>query len=170
MAGPDLQRLAGQLARRLRRSSARLVTAESCTGGLLAKVLTDLPGSSDYFDRGWVTYSNAAKQDLLGVSARLLARHGAVSREAALAMARGALGTRGASCAVAVTGIAGPGGAVPGKPVGTVWIAWGWRAGTRIRLAARHFRFRGDRAEIRQRSVAAALRGLLGHLAGTEEP
>ncbi|MBM5812838.1 MAG: CinA family protein [Gammaproteobacteria bacterium] len=170
MAGSDLQRLAGQVAERLRRSGARIVTAESCTGGLLAKVLTDLAGSSDYFDRGWVTYSNAAKQDLLGVGARLLARQGAVSREVALAMVRGALGTRGASCAVAVTGIAGPGGGVPDKPVGTVWIAWGWRERRRVGLVARRFRFRGDRAAVRQRSVAAALRGLLRNPAGTEQP
>ena len=160
MSGPDdaqLQRLAGRVARQLRRDGARLVTVESCTGGLLAKCLTDLPGSSDYFDRGWVTYSNEAKRDLLGVSERLLARHGAVSRAVALAMARGALRTPGATCAIAVTGIAGPGGATLGKPVGTVWIAWGWRQRGRLRMVARLFRFRGDRDAIRRRSVAAAL-------------
>lgn len=157
-----LTRLARHVALRLRTGQERIVTAESCTGGLLAKCLTDLPGSSDYFDRGWVTYSNAAKQELLGVGERTLKRHGAVSRAVATAMARGALAASCATVAVAVTGIAGPTGAVPGKPVGTVWIAWGRRFRGRLRIRAGHYRFGGDRGAIRRRAVATALQGLLG--------
>jgi nicotinamide-nucleotide amidase len=156
-----LYRLAERVGRRLRESGAVVVTAESCTGGFLAKCLTDLSGSSDYFDRGWVTYSNAAKQEVLGVSPRLLARHGAVSEPAALAMARGALRAAGATVAVAVTGIAGPTGATPGKPVGTVWIAWARRHRGRVRASAQHHHFAGDRDAVRRRTVAAALSGLL---------
>jgi nicotinamide-nucleotide amidase len=158
---PALTRLASRVARRLRGEGARIVTAESCTGGFLAKCLTDLPGSSDYFDRGWVTYSNAAKRELLGVSGRMLDRHGAVSEPAALAMVRGALRASRATHAIAVTGIAGPSGATPGKPVGTVWIAWGRRDRGRLRYSTRLHRFRGDRDAIRRRTVVAALRGLL---------
>ena len=156
-----LNLLATRVGRHLRKAGALVVTAESCTGGFLAKCLTDLSGSSDYFDRGWVTYSNAAKQELLGVSPRLLERHGAVSEPAALAMARGALKAAGATIAVAVTGIAGPTGATRGKPVGTVWIAWARRHRGRVRATAKHHRFTGDRDAVRRRSVAAALSGLL---------
>ena len=150
-----------ELAGLLESRGLHVSTAESCTGGWLAKCLTDLPGSSDYFDRGWVTYSNAAKQELLGVPGRLLLRQGAVSAAAALAMLRGTLRASRATVAIAVTGIAGPAGATPGKPVGTVWIAWGRRSRGRLRLTTREYRFRGDRDAIRRRSVAAALRGLL---------
>ena len=156
-----LARLAARVARRLRAGGARIVTAESCTGGFLAKCLTDLSGSSDYFDRGWVTYSNAAKQKLLGVSPSLLERHGSVSEPVALAMARGALKSAGATVAVSVTGIAGPTGATPGKPVGTVWIAWARRERRGVHTRAAHHRFRGDRDTVRRRTVAAALSGLL---------
>ena len=156
-----LARLALRVGRRLRASKARIVTAESCTGGFLAKCLTDLSGSSDYFDRGWVTYSNAAKQKMLGVSPALLARHGAVSEPVALAMARGALKSARATVAVSVTGIAGPTGATPGKPVGTVWIAWARRQRGRINAKAVHHLFRGDRDAVRRLTVAAALAGLL---------
>jgi nicotinamide-nucleotide amidase len=158
---PALTRLSQRVAQRLRDGGERIVTAESCTGGFLAKCLTDLPGSSDYFDRGWVTYSNRAKQESLGISARLLDSQGAVSRAVAIAMARGALRESRAHIAIAVTGIAGPTGATPGKPVGTVWIAWGRRRAGRIRVSARHQRFRGDRDAVRRRTVAAALAGLL---------
>ena len=156
-----LTRLAARVGRRLREGGERIVTAESCTGGFLAKCLTDLSGSSDYFERGWVTYSNAAKQALVGVSPRLLERHGAVSGPVALAMARGALKTAGATVAVSVTGIAGPTGATSGKPVGTVWIAWARRRRGRVRARTAHHRFRGDRDTVRRRTVAAALSGLL---------
>lgn len=158
---PALTRLAGRVARRLRGDGARIATAESCTGGFIAKCLTDLPGSSDYFDRGWVTYANTAKQQMLGVPARSLERHGAVSEPVVNAMARGALRASHATVAIAVTGIAGPSGATAGKPVGTVWIAWGRRQRGRMQVQARRFRFPGDRDAIRRRTVAAAFRGLL---------
>lgn len=156
-----LRALSTRVAARLRRSRESIVTAESCTGGLLAKCLTDLAGSSDWFDRGWVTYSNVAKQAELGVPSGLLARFGAVSEEAALAMVRGALEKTRANHAVAVTGIAGPAGGSREKPVGTVWIGWGVRRGGRVRIHATRFRFRGGRDAVRRRSVAAALEGLL---------
>jgi nicotinamide-nucleotide amidase len=138
-----------------------LATAESCTGGLIAKCVTDLPGSSSWFERGWVTYSNRAKQEDLGVGGGLLKRHGAVSEPVARAMARGALRASGADGAVAVTGIAGPDGAAAAKPVGTVWIAWARRRGRGMRVEARLFRFAGPRDAVRRQTAAAALKGLL---------
>jgi nicotinamide-nucleotide amidase len=132
-----------------------LCTAESCTGGLVAAACTAQAGSSAWFERGVVTYSNAAKTDLLGVPAALIAQHGAVSGEVAAAMAAGALARTPADAAVAVTGIAGPGGATPGKPVGTVWVAVASRehppSATRLQL-------HGDRARIRGEAVLHALR------------
>jgi nicotinamide-nucleotide amidase len=149
------------LADALRARGERLVTAESCTGGLVAAACTAVPGSSDWFERGFVTYSNTAKTELLGVDAAVLAAHGAVSEAVALAMAAGALAHGPAAppaCwAVAVTGIAGPGGAVPGKPVGTVWLAWG-RAGA---LQAERLQLPGDRHAVRAATVQAALARLL---------
>lgn len=156
-----LKKLAGRVAARLRAGGEAIATAESCTGGWLAKCLTDLPGSSDYFERGWITYSNEAKQAELEVDARLLARFGAVSEEAALAMVRGALARSGAHHAIAVTGIAGPAGGNAKKPVGTVWIAWGFRKSGRVRVHATRFLFRGGRDAVRRRAVQAALAGLL---------
>ena len=117
-----LRRLSARVAKKLRSAGETIVTAESCSGGLLAKCLTDLPGSSDYFDRGWVTYSNEAKHAELGIEARTLASFGAVSETVAVAMARGALKHSKAQHAVAVTGIAGPAGGSKDKPVGLVWI------------------------------------------------
>lgn len=146
------------LADALRARRWRVATAESCTGGLIAAACTDIAGSSDWFERGWVTYSNAAKTEALGVPAERIAHLGAVSEAVALAMAQGALERSGADLAVAVTGIAGPGGAVPGKPVGTVWLAWA-QVGQLPR--AERFQFAGDRAAVRAQSVAAALAGLL---------
>ena len=134
-----------------------LVTAESCTGGFIAKVLTDLPGSSAWFDAGVVTYSYEAKEALLGVNPRTLERTGAVSEETVLEMVSGALARFGAGAAVAVTGIAGPSGGTEGKPVGTVWIGWKRRGGY---AHARLFHFQGDRDAIRRQTVAAALDGL----------
>jgi nicotinamide-nucleotide amidase len=163
MAAPRdaaLMRLSQAVGRRLRRAGLMIATAESCTGGLLAKCLTDIAGSSDYFERGWVTYSNAAKQADLGVAPGLIERHGAVSEEVALAMAKGAIRRSGARVAIAVTGIAGPGGAARGKPVGTVWIAWGLRRRGRIECFALRYRFRGGRDAVRRQAVAAALAGL----------
>lgn len=163
MAAPRdaaLKRLSQAVGRRLRRAGLEIATAESCTGGLLAKCLTDIAGSSDYFERGWVTYSNAAKQANLGVAPGLIERHGAVSEEVALAMAKGAIRRSGARVAIAVTGIAGPGGAARGKPVGTVWIAWALRRRGRIECLALRHRFRGGRDAVRRQAVAAALSGL----------
>jgi nicotinamide-nucleotide amidase len=141
----------------LHASREMLATAESCTGGWIAKLLTDIPGSSDWFDAAAVTYSNRAKQVLLGVTADTLERHGAVSRECAQAMASGALARFDATVAVAVTGIAGPSGGTPDKPVGTVWIAWRRRGGERC---AEVFHFDGDRDAVRRQTVVAALDGI----------
>ena len=133
-------------------------TAESCTGGLVAGAITDIAGSSGWFERGFVTYSNEAKVELLGVRAETLARHGAVSEATARAMVAGALERSLASIAVAVTGIAGPGGGTPDKPVGLVWFAWAVRGGS---VEAISHRFPGDRAAVREASVGVALAGLL---------
>jgi len=135
----------------------RLTAAESCTGGLIAAACTALAGSSDWFERGFVTYSNAAKCEQLGVDAALIAAHGAVSAEVACAMAAGALAHSPADIAVAVTGIAGPGGAVPGKPVGTVWLALMQRGG---RAQAERLQLGGDRASVRAQTVVIALQRL----------
>jgi len=145
------------LAAALRRRGWRLATAESCTGGLIAAACTQLAGSSDWFERGFVTYSNAAKTGLLGVDATLIDAHGAVSEAVALAMAQGALARAPVELAVAVTGIAGPGGAVPGKPVGTVWLAWGTAQG----VAAERLQLDGDRDAVRMATVRAALQRLI---------
>lgn len=134
-----------------------VATAESCTGGWIAKCLTDIAGSSVWFRGGVVAYSNALKTDLLGVDPEVLEAHGAVSEAVALAMALGALAVSEAEAAVAVTGIAGPDGAGPGKPVGTVWIAWA-RRGAAVQAVLRHFD--GDREAVRRATVAEALAGL----------
>ena len=142
----------------LRERGMRIAAAESCTGGLIAAACTSVAGSSDWFERGFVTYSNEAKTELLGVDAALIRAHGAVSEPVARAMAEGALARSHASIAVAVTGIAGPGGATPGKPVGLVWLALA-QAG-RPTLAKRE-QFGGDRAAVREATVDEALRMLL---------
>lgn len=154
---PQLRLRAEALAQALFACGQRVVTAESCTGGWIAKTLTDVPGSSAWFEAGLVTYSYEAKQALLGVQAETLERNGAVSRETALEMVEGALGRSAADLAVAVTGIAGPGGGTPDKPVGSVWIAW-QRRGEPPR--ARLFHFQGDREAVRSQTVAAALDAL----------
>ena len=133
-------------------------TAESCTGGLIAGAITDVPGSSGWFERGFVTYSNEAKIELLGVRPDTLSRFGAVSEETARAMVAGALERSRADVAVAVTGVAGPTGGTPEKPVGLVWLAWGVR-GAAVEAASR--RFPGNRAAVREAAVAVALAGLL---------
>ncbi|MES2957909.1 MAG: CinA family protein [Pseudomonadota bacterium] len=145
------------LADALRGKGWRLATAESCTGGLIAAACTSLAGSSDWFERGFVTYSNAAKCEQLGVDAGLLAAHGAVSQAVVEAMATGALARSTADVAVAVTGIAGPGGAVPGKPVGTVWLALMQRGG---RVQSERLQLAGDRADVRAQTVVVALQRL----------
>ncbi len=152
-----LQVLAESLGTQLRESRDHLVTAESCTGGWIAKTVTDIAGSSDWFECGLAAYSYEAKQALLGVRPETLEHHGAVSRETVLEMVSGALVHSGATIAAAVTGIAGPGGGTDDKPVGTVWIAWKKRGGY---AAAEVFRFDGNREAVRRQSVAAALRGL----------
>jgi nicotinamide-nucleotide amidase len=160
MAAPDdlaLLSLSSQLGERLRASRHMLVTAESCTGGWIAKAVTDIPGSSDWFDCGLAAYSYEAKQALLGVRPETLERHGAVSRETVLEMVSGALSHSGATLAVAVTGIAGPGGGTPDKPVGTVWLAWKRRGGY---PKAEVHHFEGDREAVRRQTVEVALRGL----------
>ena len=134
-----------------------LATAESCTGGWAAQVVTSVSGSSEWFDRGFVTYSNDAKQEMLGVSASTLERHGAVSEETARAMADGALLRSRARMTLAITGIAGPTGGSPDKPVGMVWFAWAMNGETRTQLA----RFSGDRETVRRQSVLTALKGVL---------
>ena len=140
-----------------------LTTAESCTGGLIAASCTDLAGSSAWFDRGFVTYSNEAKTDMLGVPAALIAAHGAVSEPVARAMAIGALQRSRAHLAVAVTGVAGPSGGSADKPVGTVWLAWAHNGiqGTEPSVRTERQVFAGDRAAVRQATVRAALTGLL---------
>lgn len=136
-------------------------TAESCTGGWIAKALTDIAGSSQWFTEGFVTYSNGAKMRRLGVPAAVLRTHGAVSEAVARAMARGALIRSGAQVAVAVTGIAGPDGAVPGKPVGTVWMAWAVKRGRKVQVSGLLKHFQGDREAVRRKTVRAAMVGLL---------
>lgn len=145
------------LAAALKSRGWMLVTAESCTGGLIAGACTDLAGSSEWFERGLVTYSNEAKTDLLGVPAHMIATHGAVSEEVVRAMAEGALSRSRAHIAVAVTGVAGPGGGSPSKPVGTVWMGIALHERP---VSATLLQFKGDRATIRQQTVACAVRAL----------
>jgi nicotinamide-nucleotide amidase len=155
----DAAALAAELGRALLARGWRVTVAESCTGGLVAGAITSVAGSSDWFDVGFVTYSNAAKTELLGVPEATLAVHGAVSEETARAMAAGALAKSGADLAAAVTGIAGPAGGTPSKPVGTVCFAWAAKGGS-VESATR--RFDGDRAAVRAAGVRFALEGLLG--------
>ena len=142
----------------LRARGDLIATAESCTGGLIAATCTSVAGSSDWFERGFVTYSNAAKTEMLGVDAALIAAHGAVSEEVACAMADGALVHSRAALAVAVTGIAGPGGATPGKPVGTVWLAVAKRGAA---AHAERLQLGGDRSAVREQTLAIALQRLV---------
>jgi nicotinamide-nucleotide amidase len=153
----QLYALAEQVAALARQHSLMLVTAESCTGGWIAKALTDLPGSSAWFSAGVVTYSYEAKEALLGVNPRTLEATGAVSEQTVLEMVAGALARFGAGLAVAVTGIAGPSGGTEDKPVGTVWIGWKRRGGY---AHAQLFQFAGDREAVRRQTVAAALNGM----------
>jgi nicotinamide-nucleotide amidase len=145
-----------RLAMLMREKRWMLATAESCTGGMIAAACTDLSGSSDWFERGFVTYSNDAKTEALGVDAALIEQHGAVSEIVARAMAFGAVRHSHASVSVAVTGVAGPTGGTPDKPVGTVWFAWQVDG----RLASEMKRFDGDRAAVRRQTVDHALRRL----------
>lgn len=153
----ELRRLAEDVAQVLIQRGQLLIAAESCTGGWIAKVLTDIPGSSAWFEAGVVAYSYEAKEALLGVNPHTLERTGAVSQETVVEMVSGAVARYGATIAVAVTGIAGPTGATPGKPVGTVWIGWKRRGGY---AKAELFHFDGDREAVRRQTVAAALHGI----------
>ncbi|MBN8715736.1 MAG: CinA family protein [Xanthomonadales bacterium] len=157
----DLDALARATGQRLLAQRQVLVTAESCTGGWIAKCMTDIPGSSAWFDCGMVAYSYEAKQALLGVRPQTLEQFGAVSRETVVEMVSGALVHSGATLAVAVTGIAGPGGGSEDKPVGSVWIGWKRRGGY---ARAELFHFEGDRDAVRRQTVATALRGVGGLL------
>lgn len=152
-----LHALAARIGAQLLARGQTLATAESCTGGWIAKTITDIPGCSAWFDCGMAAYSYEAKQALLGVRPETLEHHGAVSRETVIEMVSGALVNSGAGVAVAVTGIAGPGGGSAEKPVGTVWIGWKRRGGY---ARAEVFHFDGDRETVRRQTVAAALRGL----------
>jgi PncC family amidohydrolase len=156
----NIDELLQELAPRLLESGITVAAAESCTGGLISSTLTDYPGSSDYFLGGVVAYANEVKTGIVGVPAELIERHGAVSPEVARAMAEGIRDAVGADAGIAVTGIAGPGGATPGKPVGLVFIGLSSGKGDTV---VREFHFKGDRRGNKQSSAAAALRMLLEH-------
>ncbi|MEO8509371.1 MAG: CinA family protein [Betaproteobacteria bacterium] len=158
MSDDTIAALARQVGARLAERKLMCVTAESCTGGLVAGAMTDIAGSSGWFDRGFVTYSNEAKMEVLGVPEATLAQHGAVSESTARAMAEGALARSRAHVAVAITGVAGPGGGTAEKPVGMVCFAWA-AGGALTRVVTRQFS--GDRADVRRASVVEALEGLL---------
>jgi nicotinamide-nucleotide amidase len=164
MARDTLTTLAALAGARLKAKGLLLATAESCTGGWVSAAVTSVAGSSEWFERGFVTYSNEAKEEQLEVSRSTLAAHGAVSEPVAREMAQGALRHSRAQVAVAVTGVAGPSGGTPEKPVGTVCLAWAG-PGPKIDSVTRHFG--GDREQVRRQSVIAALQGLLERL---EEP
>ncbi|QNB08560.1 CinA family protein [Herbaspirillum frisingense] len=153
--------LATRVGQTLKAKGLLLATAESCTGGGIAHAITEIAGSSEWFDCGFVTYSNASKNELLDISEALIAQHGAVSEEIAGAMAEGAVANTSSDLAVSTTGIAGPGGAVPGKPVGTV--CFGWRVGDKT--YTERLVFKGDRQQVRAQTVDHALKGLLKLLA-----
>lgn len=160
-----ISQLAADLGQRLRSLPAQVTTAESCTGGGIAEAITRIAGSSGWFEAGYVTYSNAQKTAQLGVPQSLFEQVGAVSREVVEAMARGACTNSGARFAVAVSGVAGPGGGSPEKPVGTVWLAWA----DGPQLYSQRHQFDGDRDAVRRQTVAVALEGL-SHLAAGENP
>jgi nicotinamide-nucleotide amidase len=153
----EIIELAARAGRALQAKGWVLATAESCTGGGLAQAITEVAGASEWFERGYVTYSNAAKTAMLGVPASLIERFGAVSEQVAAAMAHGAWSDSGAQIAISTTGIAGPGGAVPGKPVGTVCFGWTMEGAT----ATERLVFAGDRRAVREQSIVHALRGVL---------
>lgn len=153
----DIIDLATRAGAALKARGLLLTTAESCTGGGVSHAITEIAGSSEWFDCGFVTYSNASKNELLNVPDALIAQHGAVSEEIAAAMAEGALANSNAHVALSTTGIAGPGGAVPGKPVGTICFGWTWGEHTHTERKV----FSGDRQAVRAQTVAHSLQGLL---------
>ena len=158
----DFQQLSEQVGQRLLRDRLILVTAESCTGGWISQCITDISGSSQWFDRGFVTYSNQAKQDMLGVTAETLEKYGAVSEQTVIEMVQGALQNSSADVAVAVSGVAGPGGGSLEKPVGLVWHAWATTRTTEnaqpVTLSGQYL---GNRQQIREQTVKCALEGIL---------
>lgn len=161
LAERALFELAEQVGTALKTRTMMLATAESCTGGWVGEAVTAVPGSSGWFDRGFITYTNEAKQEMLGVAAATLERHGAVSEQTVREMASGALNNSRAQVTLAISGIAGPGGGTVEKPVGTVCFAWGFANGA---VASERRQFPGDRREVRRQAVEAALRGLLERL------
>lgn len=158
----ELYELSGRVGDALKARGLMMATAESCTGGWIGQVVTMVPGSSKWFDRGFVTYTNDSKRDMLGVSVQTLEKFGAVSEQAVREMVAGALAASRAQVAVAVSGIAGPDGGSRQKPVGTVLLAWGVKSGD---ISAQSVRFSGDRDAVRRQTVIAALEGLLDRLA-----
>lgn len=156
--------LTQQLAQTLLTKGFKIALAESCTGGLLAAYLTSLAGSSSWFERGFVTYSNQAKEESIGVSQELIEQYGAVSEEVAKAMAEGALNHSLAQVSVAITGIAGPGGGSANKPVGMVCFAWGMRVDDQIQTRSQTKQFSGDRQSIREQACVYAIESLLAQL------
>lgn len=160
------QRVAARVGEALKARGYFLATAESCTGGWVAKVVTSVAGSSQWFDRGFVTYSDASKQDMLGVTDDTLAQHGGVSEQVVREMAEGAVARSGAQVALAISGIAGPEGGTPAKPVGTVWMAWA-AEGIETRCRATHFA--GDRDMVRQQAVMASLQGVMDMIDSVEQ-
>jgi nicotinamide-nucleotide amidase len=162
----DITDLAARVGRALQQKGLLLAVAESCTGGGVGQAITEIAGSSEWFDCGFITYSNASKTELLDVSAAMIAQHGTVSEEVAGAMAEGAVANSNAHVALSTTGIAGPGGAVTGKPVGTVCFGWAMDRHTHPHTATHTERlvFAGDRQAVRQQTVAHALKGLLRFL------
>jgi nicotinamide-nucleotide amidase len=159
----ELQELARQVGTALKTHQIMLATAESCTGGWVAREITAIPGSSHWFDRGFVTYTNLSKQQMLGVSAETIKSHGAVSEQAVREMAEGAIQYSQAKVSVAISGIAGPGGGSEDKPVGTVCLAW---AKDGIQTYSKTEYFQGDRESVREQAVMTALQGLLDILNG----
>lgn len=155
-----IRSLAASLGEKARAAGAVMVTAESCTAGGIAYAITEVPGSSAWFSRGFVTYAVEAKEEMLGVPRALIEEKGVVSEPVASAMARGALERSGADLSVAVTGIAGPGGAEPGKPVGTVCFGYGGRGARGVELRTETLHFAGDRRSVREQTIGAALAGL----------
>ena len=162
MTDSALYGLAEQVGEALKARALMLVTAESCTGGWISEAVTMVPGSSDWFERGFVTYTYISKREMLGVKEGTLATHGAVAEEVVREMVKGALARSHAQVAVAVSGVAGPSGGTPGKPVGTVCFAWG---ATRASPRSGTQRFAGDRAAVRRQAVEHALQGVLALLA-----
>jgi len=158
LANRDIENLAIQIGRALKSHGLMLATAESCTGGVVANAITDIAGSSEWFERGFITYSNEAKREMLDVAQDTLTRYGAVSEAVVREMVAGALYHSHAQVALAVSGIAGPAGGTPDKPVGTVWFAWGIKGG---QCVAHLHHLSGNRAEIRMQSVRIAFQGVL---------